>query len=1372
MSRPSSDICLLPLTFYRLLKHMVVLLFFGKEYKSQKKQITHSFFLLSNYSFVNYYQDSGQRWIVTDSEALIQTEEMDIKVLSSMWPEDVGTQADNRFNVEKPAGDSDTLKEVDIAEKRTMADLKRLPELMNMTNQGSSQLTNLVKQWEYTQDHAVKLFKEEVKILTRQREEAEAKELKIIEEHNFETQEPENVPVLDDTMYRGFKHKKRVKIDEEFDTVAYWKQKALSLEKMLEATPVEKLTQNLKRAEGFLHFILQNAPIVMGHQDKDLRYLFIYNKFPTLREQNILGKTDVEIFQGVGVKESEDFKREVLEKGKASKKEITFETELFGSKTFLIYVEPVYNKAREKIGINHMGMEVTDQVRKREKMAKLREDNAVRKAMESELNKTIHVTMLKLCHRMNFLLLFVAMFFIHILPEFTHLKLRSQERLSSDLCTVHSSPSFSVNLPVIGAGEEKLLIKMACEMETDQTEEMDIEVLSSMWPEDVGTQADNQFNVEKPAGDSDTLKEVDIAEKRTMADLKRLPELMNTTDQGTSQLTNLVKQWEYMQDHAVKLLREELKILTKQREEAEAKELKIIEEHNFESQEPENVPVLDDTSHLFRRFKHKKRDALVGSKRVEIDEEFDTVQYWKQKALSLEKMLEASTERERRLIEKLNESLKTMESHSAPVEELTQNLKRAEGFLHFILQNAPIVMGHQDKDLRYLFIYNKFPTLREQDILGKTDVEIFHGGGVKESEDFKREVLEKGKASKREITFETELFGSKTFLIYVEPVYNKAREKIGINYMGMEVTDQVRKREKMAKLREDNAVRKAMESELNKTIHITEETMRAKQMLATMSHEIRSPLSGVVGMAEILSTTKLDKEQRQLLNVMISSGDLVLQLINDILDLSKVESGVMRLEATKFRPREVVKHVLQTAAASLKKDLTLEGNITDEVPIEVVGDVLRIRQILTNLISNAIKFTHEGKVGIKLKVISVPSFASGMELNADAEEQNGLTETETSVWIRCDVYDTGIGIPGKRNRTRRQKALPCLFKKYMQASADHARKYGGTGLGLAICKQLVELMGGQLTVTSQVNAGSTFTFILPYKVATSDDHSDDQDFSDMVDHHQPEPDDTTEGYFQFKPLLGSIYSNGGPVIGNNSFLPHKVMLTSPLKRINGFVSDTSNNTAQSETTQVENNGYIDETRLETCSGPCPSKETESCSSSQASSEGGALEMESELTVSSRREEEETETTKPKILLVEDNKINIMVAKSMMKQLGYTFDIANNGVEAITAIKGTSYDLVLMDVCMPVLDGLKATRLIRSYEESGNWDAAIEAGVDIKISENEQACVHSTNRLPIIAMTANTLAESSEECYANGMDSFISKPVTLQKLKECLRRYLH
>ncbi|KAI5441890.1 Histidine kinase 5 [Lathyrus oleraceus] len=243
-----------------------------------------------------------------------------------------------------------------------------------------------------------------------------------------------------------------------------------------------------------------------------------------------------------------------------------------------------------------------------------------------------------------------------------------------------------------------------------------------------------------------------------------------------------------------------------------------------------------------------------------------------------------------------------------------------------------------------------------------------------------------------------EHFGAKTFLIYVEPVFSKTGETIGVNYMGMEITDQVRKRERMAKLREEIAVQKAKETELNKTIHITEETMRAKQMLATMSHEIRSPLSGVVSMAEILTTTKIDREQRQLLDVMISSGDLVLQLINDILDLSKVESGAMKMEATKFRPREVVRHVLQTTAASLQKMLTLEGDIAYDIPIEVTGDVLRIRQILTNLVSNAVKFTHQGKVGINLYVVPEPPFAKSEECHqTETEDQstvssNGLKE--------------------------------------------------------------------------------------------------------------------------------------------------------------------------------------------------------------------------------------------------------------------------------------------------------------------------------------------------------------------------------------------
>ncbi|XP_022754433.1 histidine kinase 5-like [Durio zibethinus] len=1010
-------------------------------------------------------------------------------------------------------------------------------------------------------------------------------------------------------------------------------------------------------------------------------------------------------------------------------------------------------------------------------------------------------------------------------------------------------------------------------MVTDKIEDMDIEVLSSMWPEDIEHEAGKQFNVEKPGGDQDTLEEVTIVEEPTIVDFKHLLELTNYSEKGSSQLAYLVKHWEFKQANAVRLLREELDNLSRQRQESELKKLEILEEHRFEEERYGEdkcpISILDEVYDIWQEVPQRKNDVVVPNKRVEIDAEYDTVRYWKQRVMHLEKLLEASIQREQLLKEKLQESIKNLERQSSPVEELSQILKRADNFLHFVLQNAPVVFGHQDKELRYRFIYNHFPSLQEEDILGKTDVEIFTGSGVKESQDFKKEVMEKGLPAKREITFETELFGSKTFLIYVEPVFSKAGETIGINYMGMDVTDQVRKREKMAKLREEIAVRKAKEKELNKTIHITEETMRAKQMLATMSHEIRSPLSRVVSMAEILATTKLDPEQRQLLDVMLSSGDLVLQLINDILDLSKVESGVMKLEATKFRPREVVKHVLQTAAASLQKILILEGHVADNVPIEVIGDVLRIRQILTNLISNAIKFTHEGKVGVKLYVVPEPPFAKeGSQHGSDgstanqsttnvAKEEtcpsmsqtssdqkgfhgkkqedfcqnhsfsepgtsvmngtiNGTKEqaelAETTVWICCDVYDTGIGIP--------ENALPTRFKKYMQVSAEHARKYGGTGLGLAICKQLVELMGGRLTVSSRVHFGSTFTFILPYKFSLSCDHSDDpDDLSDMADHGATY-DDATAGFFHFQPnTLGSLFSSNGSR-RTQKLTPHDFGYANSHKLnwfSENFYSFPMNNGQTKEMDLVEDACSVAEA-VEISSKPessfrhspdpdnvsaiCRDKHhqnvangqdkvstTDVSSRSETSREVDAKMKLTEPQPSPKRQEKSdtgyqsklnsnrevsSSISKPKILLVEVNKINVMVTKSMMKQLGHTIDVVNNGVEAVCAVHHHNYDLILMDVCMPVMDGLQATRLISSFEETGNWDAAAKAGMEQPLPSSDSfqpGCTLSTKRIPIIAMTAHALSQSADECFANGMDSFVSKPVTFQKLKECFEQYL-
>ncbi|CAL5332030.1 unnamed protein product [Camellia sinensis] len=825
---------------------------------------------------------------------------------------------------------------------------------------------------------------------------------------------------------------------------------------------------------------------------------------------------------------------------------------------------------------------------------------------------------------------------------------------------------------------------MACEIENNSVEEMDIEVLSSMWPEDIN-ETRKQFNIERSGADQDMLEEVTINEEKTIVDFKHLSELSNYSEKGLSQLAQLVKNWEYKQANADRLLKEELDNLSKQRQEVELKQLEIFKEYRFEKEsfsgDKHPISILDAIYDILPDVPLRRNDMVAQNKGLEIEAEYDIVIYWKQRAMHLQKLLKENLER-----------------RASPVEELSQLLKRADNFLHFIIQNAPVVMGHQDKELRYRFIYNHFPSLHEEDIIGKMDVEIFTSAGVKESQDFKREVLERGVPAKREITFETELFGSKTFLIYVEPVFSNAGDTIGVNYMGMDVTDQVRKREKMAKLREEIAVQKSKETELNKTIHITEETMRAKQMMATMSHEIRSPLSGVVSMAEILSTTNLDKEQRQLLSVMLSSGDLVLQLINVILDLTKVESRVMKLEAAKFRPREVVKHVLQTAAASLQKILTLEGHVADDVPAEllgeaktkglkessflkklrrvkllreakkwskgssfleklkkvkllreakkgssfleklekvkrfkllgeakksssfleklkgvkllgeakkrfkrVIGDVLRIRQILTNLISNAIKFTHEGKVGMKLYVVPAPS--SGMEegsnqkitanrptVSINVHEQDKCVSLSQSCCNQKGFHEEKHGEGPYKNHTLddepktpnltyhfngTENALPTLFKKYMQVGADTAQKYGGTGLGLAICKQLVELMGGHLSVSSREHQGSTFTFILPYKVSLAADNSDDPDkLSNMADYDaldDANDDDTSSGFFQFQPrTLGSLFVSSGP--GRAKKLSNNIAFNASYK-LNGLLEESysfpSSNIATKEVTSLE-----------------------------------------------------------------------------------------------------------------------------------------------------------------------------------------------------------
>ncbi|KAG2613401.1 probable histidine kinase 1 [Panicum virgatum] len=957
------------------------------------------------------------------------------------------------------------------------------------------------------------------------------------------------------------------------------------------------------------------------------------------------------------------------------------------------------------------------------------------------------------------------------------------------------------------------------------------EVAQSMWPENIGDKHQRQFRMENFRKDQDAFKDFKFDQKPVHVDFQRLMEMANS-DKGVSHMQYFMKHWEYKRANAARLLEEELGLLSQQRKEIEQNKQQILEEQRFQDESyyavKRHVPILDEVYEDEWKRPSKKNDELSRNREPKIDVDYDSVAYWKERATQLEKTLEESIQRERSLVEKLEENIKNLQSHT-PAEEFSGMLKRADYFLHLVLQSAPIVIAHQDADLRYRFIFNHYPTLADEDVIGKTDYEILSGEGIEEMNCVKREVMATGIATKREFAFNTPMFGAKTFVTYIEPVFSKGGETIGVNYVAMDITDQVKRREKMADIRVREAIQNAKETELSRSLHITEETMRAKQMLATMSHEIRSPLSGVLSMAEILATTKLDKEQHQLLQVMLSSGDLVLQLINDILDLSKVESGAMKLESTTFRPREVVQHVLQTAAASLKKELTLEGCIGDDVPVEVIGDVLRVRQILTNLISNAVKFTHEGKVGINLQVVHEQQPGCKMEhekvhkraypgtpittaaensclsprncdkdtLNCSKHEdfvQNGVPtcenfredhEREEVVWLRCDVYDTGIGIP--------EKSLPLLFKRYMQASADHARKYGGTGLGLAICKQLVELMGGTLTIVSRENEGSTFTFVLPCKIPVKEEHSDDPD--EVHSSQNGFTNSDIEGSFLFKPQMRtSLLSTGVSVISNSKLFGAKLMCYDPPDILddrkpfsNGFTSkeqdfaSCTSDAHQSNGASVRSTAekqHDDEMVLELNSQAervsSSQGDTVSVSGSSCQKTGPYKILEAESL--HKKSKCSPIGNKAKILLVEDNRVNIIVAKSMLEQLGHGIDIVNNGMQAIRAVQHHQYDLILMDVHMPEMDGLQATKHIRSFESTGFWDASVKPEDDLMIADPaiSSDCTHAKRqgqRVPIIAMTANSFSESADECLAAGMDSYISKPVNFQNIKECLQRYL-